>query len=189
MAAGVFIERIDDVAVFLIVMIIVLVGADQAVKYWAVDSLQPKVSMEFIHIGDFRIIDLTYLENDGAIFGSMSGQRWFLVGFTSIVLIACAVFLVKVFKRSKLLDIAVSLFIAGGVGNLIDRIRFSYVVDMFEIKLFHFAIFNVADICVTVAFALLIWYGVFIDPKIEKSKKAAAKISAELETPKEPGDE
>ncbi len=45
---------------------------------------------------------------------------------------------------------------------------------MFEIKLFHFAIFNVADICVTAAFVLLICYGIFIDPKIEKAKKAAA---------------
>ena len=155
-------------------MIAALVGADQAVKYWAVNSLRPKGSIDFIHFGDFKVIDLTYLENDGAIFGSMSGQKWFLIGFTSIVLIGCTVLLVKEFKRSKLLDIALSLFIAGGIGILIDRIRFSYVVDMFEIKLFHFAIFNVADICVTVAFVLLICYGIFIDPKIEKAKKAAA---------------
>lgn len=155
-------------------MITALVGADQAVKYWAVNSLRPKGSIDFIHFGDFKVIDLTYLENDGAIFGSMSGQKWFLIGFTSIVLIGCTVLLVKKFKRSKLLDIALSLFIAGGIGNLIDRIRFSYVVDMFEIKLFHFAIFNVADICVTVAFVLLICYAIFIDPKIEKAKKAAA---------------
>lgn len=161
-------------AVFLIVMIAALVGADQVVKYWAVNSLRPKGSIDFIHFGDFKVIDLTYLENDGAIFGSMSGQKWFLIGFTSIVLIGCAVLLVKEFKRSKLLDIALSLFIAGGIGNLIDRIRFSYVVDMFEIKLFHFAIFNVADICVTVAFVLLICYGIFIDPKIEKAKKVVA---------------
>ena len=97
-------------------------------KYWAVNSLRPKGSIDFIHFGDFKVIDLTYLENDGAIFGSMSGQKWFLIGFTSIVLIGCAVLLVKEFKRSKLLDIALSLFIAGGIGNLIDRIRFSYVV-------------------------------------------------------------
>ena len=52
---------------------------------------------------------------------------------------------------------------------------------MFEVKLFHFAIFNVADICVTVAFVMLIIYGVFIDPKIEKAKKAEAEKAAENE--------
>lgn len=168
-------------AVLLILMIAVLIGADQLVKYWAVHSLQPKGSIDFIHFGDFKIIDLTYLENDGAIFGNMSGQRWFLIGFTSVALAACVVVLIKNFGRSKLLSIAISLFIAGGIGNLIDRIRFAYVVDMFEIKLFRFAIFNVADICVTFAFALLLIYGIFIDPKIEKAKKAAEnKVTAEV---------
>ncbi len=158
-------------AVFLVVMIAVLVGTDQIVKNWAVETLQPKGSMDFIHFGDFEIIDLTYLENDGAIFGSMAGQRWFLVGFTSLVIIAGIIAMFVLIKRSKLLDIAMGLFIAGGIGNLIDRIRLGYVVDMFEIKLFRFAIFNVADICVTVAFVLLLIYGIFIDPKIEKAKR------------------
>jgi len=155
-------------------MITALVGADQLVKYWAVHDLQPIGTKEFIHIGDFKIFDLTYLENRGAIFGSMSGQRWFLVGFTSLVVLAGIVVLYKVRNRSKLLSIAIALFIAGGIGNLIDRIRYSYVVDMFELKLFKFAIFNVADICVTVAFALLLFYAFVIDPKIEKAKKAEA---------------
>lgn len=162
-------------AVFLVVMICLLVVADQIVKNWSVEVLQPVGSMDFIHFGDFKIIDLTYLENDGAFFGSMSGQRWFLVGFTSLVLIAGIIAMFLLIKRSKLLDVAMGLFVAGGIGNLIDRIRFGYVVDMFEIKLFRFAIFNVADICVTVAFVLLLVYGIFIDPKIEKAKQEAEK--------------
>lgn len=159
-------------AVFLVIMIGVLVTADQLVKNWAVNVLQPVGSMDFIHFGDFKIIDLTYLENDGAIFGSMSGQRWFLVGFTSLVLVAGIVAMFVMMKRSKLVDIAMALFIAGGIGNLVDRIRFGYVVDMFEIKLFRFAIFNVADICITVAEVLLLVYVIFIYPKVEKAEKA-----------------
>lgn len=162
-------------AVFLVIMISVLVVADQFVKNWAVDVLQPVGSMDFIHFGDLKIIDLTYLENRGAIFGSMAEQRWFLVGFTSLVIIAGIIFMFATLKRSKLLNIAVGLFIAGGIGNLIDRIRMGYVVDMFEIKLFDFAIFNVADICVTVAFVLLIIYTAFIEPKIEKAQQEAEK--------------
>lgn len=160
-------------AVFLVIMIGVLVAADQLVKNWAVEVLQSVGSMDFIHFGDFKIFDLTYLENRGAIFGTMAGQRWFLVGFTSLVIVAGIVFMFATLGRSKLLNIAVGLFVAGGIGNLIDRIRFGYVVDMFEVKLFDFAIFNVADICVTVAFVLLIIYGIFIDPKIEKVRQEA----------------
>ena len=162
-------------AVFLVIMIGLLVVADQLVKNWAVDVLQPVGSMDFIHFGDFKIIDLTYLENDGAIFGSMAGQRWFLVGFTSLVLVAGFVAMFVMMKRSKLVDIAMGLFIAGGIGNLIDRIRFGYVVDMFEIKLFRFAIFNVADICITVAEVLLLVYVIFIYPKTEKAEREAEK--------------
>lgn len=161
-------------AIFLVLMIAALVGADQLVKYWAVHELKPVGTMDFIHIGSFKIFDLTYLENRGAIFGSMSGKRWFLVGFTSLIVIAGIVVLFKVYRRSKLLGVAVALFVAGGIGNLIDRIRYAYVVDMFELKLFKFAIFNVADICVTVAFVMLLIYAFFIDPKIEKAKKAEA---------------
>lgn len=158
-------------AVFLVIMIVVLVFADQLVKNWAVEVLEPVGSMDFIHFGDLKILDLTYLENKGAIFGSMSGQRWFLVGFTSLVIIAGIIFMFATLKRSKLLNVTLGLFIAGGIGNLIDRIRLGYVVDMFDIQLFDFAIFNVADICVTIAFVLFIIYGIFIDPKIEKSKQ------------------
>lgn len=168
--------------IILFVLIAVLVGADQLVKYWAVHSLQPKGSIGFIHFGSFKVLDLTYLENDGAIFGSMSGQRWFLIGFTTIVVAAVAVFMVKTINRSKLLSVATAMFVAGGIGNLIDRMRFGYVVDMFEIKLFRFAIFNVADICVTVAFVMLIVYSIFIDPKIEKAKKAAEESAEKADT-------
>ena len=74
--------------IILALLVAVLVGADQLVKYWAVHELKPVGTMDFIRIGDFKIFDLTYLENDGAIFGSMSGQRWFLIGFTSLVVLA-----------------------------------------------------------------------------------------------------
>ena len=72
--------------ILLIAVIAALIGADQLVKYWAATSLQPKGSIDFIHFGSFKIIDLTYLENNGALFGSMSGHRWFLIGFTATVI-------------------------------------------------------------------------------------------------------
>lgn len=167
--------------ILLIFIILALIGIDQAVKFWAVTSLQPKGSMDFIHFGDFKIFDLTYLENTGAIFGSMSGKRWFLIGFTGLILIAGIVMLFKFYKRSKFLSASIVLFIAGGIGNIIDRIRLGYVVDMFEFKIFKFAIFNVADIYVTFAVAMLIIYILFIDSKHEKKIEAVTEKADENE--------
>lgn len=160
--------------ILLVAAIVLLIVSDQAVKYWAVHYLKEKGSIRFIHFGDFKILDLTYLENDGAMFGSMSGQRWFLIGFTSLVIAAGLVIMFITMKRSKLLTTIILLFLSGGIGNLIDRIRQGYVVDMFEVKLFNFAIFNVADIYVTVAVALLMIYVIFVEPKESKRKKQEA---------------
>jgi signal peptidase II len=156
-------------AVILVILVAVLVAADQLVKYWTVSSLKPVGTMDFLHIGDFKLVDLTYLENRGAIFGSMAGQRWFLVGFTSLVIAAGIFAMFYTLKRSKFLSTAIMLFVAGGIGNLIDRIRFGYVVDMFEFKFVHFAIFNFADICVTFAFILVLIYMLFLDRKKDKN--------------------
>ncbi|MBO5343157.1 MAG: signal peptidase II [Ruminococcus sp.] len=166
--------------ILLIAAIIVLIGADQLVKYWAVENLKPVGNMDFIRIGDLEILDLTYLENNGAIFGSMAGQRWFLVGLTSLLVAGAAVFMFYIAKKSRFFAVISALFVAGGVGNLIDRIRFGYVVDMFDIQLFDFAVFNVADICVTVAEAMMIYYIIFVELRKEMAKKKAEKASAEV---------
>lgn len=165
--------------ILLIAAIIVLIGADQAVKYWAVENLKPVGNMDFIRIGDLEILDLTYVENQGAIFGSMAGQRWFLVGITSILIIAALVFLFYIVKKSRFFAVISALFVAGGVGNLIDRIRFGYVVDMFDIQLFNFAVFNVADICVTVAEGMMIVY-LLLELKKDMAKKKAEKAAVEV---------
>ena len=166
--------------ILLIAAIIVLIVADQAVKYWAVENLKPVGNMDFIRIGDLEILDLTYVENQGAIFGSMAGQRWFLVGITSILVIGALIFLFYIVKKSRFFAVISALFVAGGVGNLIDRIRFGYVVDMFDIELFNFAVFNVADICVTVAEAMMIYYIVFVELRKDIAKKKAEKAAVEV---------
>ena len=162
----------------LIVIIVLLIGGDQLMKYWVDTSFTLGESRDFIKFGDFEVFDLTYIRNDGAVFGSMSGQRWFLIGFTSIVIIAGIYVLFRYMRHSKVLTSALVLFISGGIGNLIDRIRFGSVVDMFEFKIFEFAIFNIADIYVVFAIILLFVYVIFIDPKLEKKKKESSEAAA-----------
>ena len=104
------------------ICIVLLVGVDQFIKYWAVHTLQPQGSIPFIKIGGKEVLNLTYLENQGAAFSSFSGMRWFLIAVTVLLMVICAVLMVKYRKRSKMIPICSALIIAGGVGNLIDRL-------------------------------------------------------------------
>ena len=78
-----------------IIIIILLTAADQLIKYWAIQELKPVGTMPFLHIGDKKILDLTYLENNGAVFSSFAGMRWLLVGTTVVLMAFCAYWLVR----------------------------------------------------------------------------------------------
>jgi signal peptidase II len=152
-----------------LVCIVLLVGVDQAIKLWAIGNLQGSESIEFIKFGDLKVIDLTYLENDGAVFGSFSGQRILLI-VVSIVLVGfCGYYLIRYGKNSKLFTACLTLIVSGGIGNAIDRIfRGGRVVDYIEVRLFNFAIFNFADMCVVVGVVLLVFYILFVDAKTNR---------------------
>ncbi|MBR6599596.1 MAG: signal peptidase II [Oscillospiraceae bacterium] len=159
----------------IIVMIIVtaiLVCVDQMIKIWAVGELAAKgISKPFIKFADTEIINLTYTENTGAAFGIMSDKQWFTIGVASVGLIAFTVYMLKCYNKSKFAMIVSAMVISGGIGNLIDRIRCGYVVDYLEVKIFDFAIFNFADVCVTVGvFLLVIYFLFFAESENEKSK-------------------
>ncbi|MDE6021639.1 MAG: signal peptidase II [Ruminococcus sp.] len=171
-----------NLLIFSLIVTVVLVLADQLIKLWAVGVLQEKGTIPFLHIGNFEILDLTYLENNGAVFGSFAGMRWFLVGIVSVMLLLCIWGIIHYRNKSKLLNICLVLILSGGIGNLIDRLfRKGLVVDYIEIKLFNFAIFNFADCCVVIGIALFIFYVLFIDGRSENNKDTDAKASAKEE--------
>jgi len=141
------------------------VGVDQSIKVWAINNLKGADSIELIKFGNLKVIDLTYLENDGAVFGSFSGMRIMLVAVSIIMVVACGYYLFKYGKTSKLLTTCLTLIIGGGLGNAFDRMfRGGLVVDYIEVKLFNFAIFNFADICVVVGTILMVIY-IFISDR------------------------
>lgn len=158
--------------IFSLIAAAVLVAIDQIVKFWAVGSLQDMGSIPFLHFGDLEILDLTYLENSGAVFGSFAGMRALLIGITSVMLIACIWGIIRYGKTSKLLNTSLVLVLAGGIGNLIDRIfRGGLVVDYIEVKLFDFAIFNFADCCVVIGVCLFILYILFGNSSLKKEQE------------------
>ena len=148
---------------------VLIVILDQVTKYLVVQNI-PLGGYVSVWEGVFH---LTYLQNSGMAFSMLEGARIFFVVMTlaAFVLLFFAV-------KKKWVNHPVGLwslsFIAGGaVGNLIDRVRFGYVVDMIEVDFlpFDFAVFNVADIFVVCGAILLVIYALFFD-KAREDKKA-----------------
>lgn len=172
--------------IFLIIFGIILVAADQIIKIRVAEVLMPVKEMPFIHFGDFHIIGLRYVENTGAAFSSFSGARWLLTVLVSVMLAALLVFVIRYKYKHPFFMVSSVMVMAGGVGNLIDRVRLGYVIDYLDVKLFNFAVFNFADICVVLGAIFLLIFLFFVEPKLEK-KNNEMKLEVTME--KENSDE
>jgi signal peptidase II len=114
----------------------------------------------------------------------LSDQRWVFMVVSAISMVIIVWLLYKEYKRHPLLNVALSMVLGGGIGNMIDRIRLGYVVDFFHVDFVDFAIFNVADSFITVGAILLVIYVIFFDAKVEariKAEKEALSAIAETE--------
>lgn len=132
----------------------VLVIVDQMTKYMAIGRLKDRPSIKLID----GVFELQYLENRGAAFGMLQNGKVFFV-FAAVVMLTAIVFvLIKapIAKKYRPWHVFLVMIAAGGVGNMVDRIRLDYVVDFFYFSLIDFPIFNVADIYVTVGTALFL---------------------------------
>lgn len=134
------------------IVIVVLIALDQWVKFEIVKNIQLGEVKPFIP----KIVSLTYLRNTGAAFSILENQQWLFAVITLVVIGAAIWYLSKHIKGSVWLLSALSLIIAGGIGNFIDRMRQGFVVDMFQLDFINFAIFNVADSYLTIGVFVLI---------------------------------
>mgnify|MGYP000209276532 FL=1 len=159
------------VFLFLIVAIIIL---DQWSKVYVMNNFYVGESYPVIK----GLFNFTYVRNTGAAFG-FGGQYPDWIRYTifrALPVIACVwlfVLLLKSYKDKALISCAYTLIFAGAVGNLIDRFRLDYVVDMFHFyyKSSHFSVFNIADSAISVAAGLLI-IDFFVERKKEKLANA-----------------
>ena len=125
------------------------------------------------------VFHFTYVRNTGAAFSMFDKpeERWIFMSISTVAIIALAIYLWYNRKGSKLLCVALSFIIGGGIGNMVDRCILKYVIDMLDFRLINFAIFNVADsfVCVGVGlFALVVILEEVKDMKKEKAAKLAA---------------
>ncbi|MGN0600132.1 MAG: signal peptidase II [Oscillospiraceae bacterium] len=152
-----------------IIIIVLLIAADQFLKFFMVNTVFAEVTVrDLIKFGDLDVIGLRYVENRGAAFSSFEGARWFLIILTVVLIVLLTVWVIRDKNKNPFMVYSAAAVIAGGIGNLIDRIRLGYVVDYIEVRLFDFAIFNFADICVVLGAICLVIYVCFIESKSEK---------------------
>lgn len=153
--------------VITLLSIAVLIALDQLIKLLVIEYLEPIGSLPLID----GFIQLKYAENTGAAFGSFSGYTTALSVFTFIVITAGIICLMSKKLKFGVEYVCIALIIAGGAGNLIDRVFRGFVVDYIEPLFINFAIFNFADILVTCsAVVLIVWtlYDIFRETKKEK---------------------
>lgn len=129
---------------------------DQALKSLVIQNLKPDGSMTAIP----GFLNFIYLENRGAAFGMLQNRQWFFIAVTSIITIVLIFALFRYNHHEFFSYAASALIIGGGIGNLIDRIHYGYVVDYISVSFFP-PIFNFADCCVTVGTLFLIIHLVF----------------------------
>ena len=126
---------------------LLVLAADQAVKYLAC-----RLQASFTLIPG--VLAFTYAENTGMAFSLLSGRSW-LLGLISAAVIVLGLLALRRYRLGPLPSVAAMLMLGGAAGNMIDRLLLGYVVDMFEVLLFRFAIFNVADAALTVGCVLM----------------------------------
>lgn len=144
--------------------IVLLIVLDQLVKWTIVSNIKLGEVKGFIP----SIMSLTYLQNTGAAFSILENQQWLFTVITLLVIGGAIWYLIKNIKGSFWLISGLTLIIAGGLGNFIDRLRQGFVVDMFQVDFINFAVFNVADTYLT--FGVLIMLLVIIKEETNGSE-------------------
>lgn len=130
---------------------VILILLDQLSKQWIVNHIPLNAIRKCVP----GIFSLTYLRNYGAAFSILQNQQWFFTVITLAVVGAACYYFIKNINGNFWFLFGLLLIISGGIGNFIDRLRLSYVVDMVHLDFMNFAIFNVADSYLTVGVVIL----------------------------------
>lgn len=149
--------------IFAIGLILVILLVDFYTKYIVRNDVRFIKGVPLIP----NLLSLIYVKNEGAAFSMLSGYRIALIIISSLAIILGIYAITRLYRNNKIIFLAVSMVIAGGIGNLIDRIFFGFVTDMISLSFFP-PVFNVADISVTLGCIILIIYIIAFDSSNER---------------------
>ncbi len=157
-----------------IITALILILIDQVTKFLSVVYLKGRSPLVLLK----NFICFNYSENTGACFGMLSGQSSFVCIFNIVVLSILAYILFAGKIKSKITEFGLLLILAGGMGNIIDRVFRGYVVDFIEPLFINFAIFNFADSLITIG-STLILISLFYELAQDSRKSEDAKKQAD----------
>jgi len=147
-------------------VILVVICLDQVSKFWVMHHFVLHESRVVIP----HFFNLTYITNNGAAFSMLAGQPalWRQVFFlctASVALVLIGIAHRSYGRRSLYYTMALSLIAGGAIGNMIDRIRFGFVIDFLDVYIgsHHWPTFNIADSAITVGVTLFIFYNLLFD--------------------------
>lgn len=158
-----------------------LIGLDQLTKVLVDKNMELHQSIPIISFGDTHVLNITSERNTGAAFSILEGKQLFLVIFTAVVIVAMLYLMLSKKVKKPTYIWSMSLIVAGGIGNLIDRVIRGEVVDFIDVRIINFAVFNVADICAVLGAIGLLLFVIIDEIKEQANKKKAKKDTAEDE--------
>lgn len=142
--------------------------ADQVSKYLVVRGIPMYETVPLLP----GVLSLTHVHNDGAAFSALRGMRWlFVLIFVLFTLAVLWEYFRKPLPLTKFERVLVALVYGGGLGNLLDRVRLGYVVDMLQTEFMDFPVFNVADCFISCGCILLALHLALFNKKIWKDEK------------------
>ena len=154
---------------FMALFVAGITAADQLTKLWVVNAIPLYTRVDVIP----GLFHLTYVQNTGAAFSSLQGMQWLFL----LVFLAFAAGIVWEFSKKRMPFTTferwciVAVF-GGGLGNMIDRLRLGYVVDMIEVEFIQFPVFNVADCFISCGAVLLLAHLILFNKEFWKDEKA-----------------
>ncbi len=147
--------RVKKLLVVLVVLL-AAIGLDQ----WTKQIIETTMYVGQSHTVIPGFFAITHVQNTGAAWGLFSGEQTMFFIVTIIALVLLTIFLWSTWKDSWMSSIAITLMIAGTIGNFLDRLHMAYVTDFFDFNLFgyDFPVFNIADMCLVIGISLLLLF-------------------------------
>ena len=148
--------------------ILSLIFIDQLSKQIAVMNLvETSATAPFLP----GLLQFKYIQNSGASFGILQGKQFFLVTLTAIALLVLLYLIFANKFKSNCENICFILIASGGIGNLIDRVLYGYVIDFLDFQFIDFPVFNIADSFVCVGVTIFFIYIVISEYTLHKNNK------------------
>lgn len=145
-----------------------IVAVDQITKVLVVRNIPLFSNVKAID----GLFHLTYVQNTGAAWSMMQGMRWVFVAlFVGLTVLVLVEYFKKPLPFTTFDRWCIAAIYGGGLGNVMDRVRLGFVVDMIELDCMHFPVFNVADCFITCGCILLIGHLIFFNKEFWREEK------------------